>query len=133
MYIYNSVRCILLLLNHFGCLQTMNLGRDPYPTEVDELVNKEIAAVILKNEEKKGKDKTTDLPGIVSNDVEVRLLFLKDKWAGKLEIWERMMSDSQEGDLNESGTGTAGGLRGHGRSSQKLPSKVCVPSKDSAN
>lgn len=41
---------------------TMELGRKPYQTELDEVVDKETAAVISKNEEKKrkqGKEGTT--------------------------------------------------------------------------
>jgi hypothetical protein len=33
----------------------MDLGWEPYQTELDELVEKEIAAVMLKNEERKNR------------------------------------------------------------------------------
>ena len=76
----------------------MELGREPYQTELDELVDKEIAAVLLKNEErkkKKGNDGATAVHNVVNNDVDERLLFLEDaveKFDRKMDVWGSMLS-----------------------------------------
>jgi hypothetical protein len=114
----------------------MDLGRDLYPTELDELVEKEIASVIMKNEErkkKKGKEKTKDIPAAGGNDLEDRLLFLEDfvdKWAEKLEIWDSMITESEEGALNEPVPGRRRELRKDVPLSGKIPSKVCISTDD---
>jgi hypothetical protein len=126
-------------LNWRRSLQAIDLGRDPYPIELDELVEKEIAAVIFKNEErkkKKGKEKRDDITATGRNEVDDRLLFLEDfvdKWVEKLEIWDRMIIDLQEGAQGEPLVRMPGkGLKDISVSN-KLPSKVCVPSHDSGD
>jgi hypothetical protein len=67
----------------------LDLGREPYQTELEELVEKEITAVVLKNEDKKkrkGKDGALAVHTGFTNEVDERLLLLEDvveKWEEK--------------------------------------------------
>ena len=80
----------------------MQLGREPYQTEVDDAVEKEIAAVILKNEErkkKKGVDDSGDVQTAAMKDMQERLLLLEDsieKFDDRMDEWGSMLSKLYE-------------------------------------
>ena len=70
----------------------MDLGRKPYQTELDELVEKEIAAVVMKNEDRKRRKGKVGIHSTLtasSNDLNERLLLVEDfmeRWDEKLEV-----------------------------------------------
>ena len=76
----------------------MELGREPYQTELDDAVDKEIAAVVLKNEERKkrkGVQGAVNVETAVNKDIEDRLLLLEDsieKWDEKMDVMGSMLS-----------------------------------------
>ena len=76
----------------------LDLGREPYQIELDELVEKEIAAVVMRNEErkkKKGKVGTQSTPTASGSEVNDRLLLVEDfmeRWNEKFEVWGTMIS-----------------------------------------
>ena len=76
----------------------MQLGREPFQTELDDAVEKEIAAVVLKNEERKkrkGIDGGVSVHTASKKDIEDRLLMIEDsieKWDEKMGIWGSMLS-----------------------------------------
>jgi hypothetical protein len=76
----------------------MDLGPEPYQTELDEVVEKEIAAMIKKNEGRKKRKGTEGSHSITSgtrNDLDERLLMLEDfveRWDEKLELCGTMIS-----------------------------------------
>ena len=80
----------------------MELRREPYQTELDELVDMEIAAVLKKNEERKkrkGLDGPAGVNNVVNDDVDERLLFLEDaveKIDVKMDSWGNMLSKLYE-------------------------------------
>ena len=80
----------------------MDLGRDPYQIELDELVEKAIATVVSKNKEmkrRKGKEGTTSTLTASSSDLNERLLQVEDfmeRWDNKLEVWGTMISKLYE-------------------------------------
>ena len=76
----------------------MQLGREHYQTKLDDAVEKEIASVILKNEEKK-KRKGVDDSGAVqtaaTKDIQDRLSLLEDsieKFDDRMDEWGSMIS-----------------------------------------
>ena len=80
----------------------MQLNREPYQTEVDDAVEKEIAAVILKNDERK-KRKGVDDSGAVqtaaTKGIQDRLLLLEDsieKFDERMDVWGSMLSKLYE-------------------------------------
>jgi hypothetical protein len=115
----------------------MDLGREPYQIEVDELVEKEIAAVMLKNKDrKKRKGKEVAQPSTTpsSNDVEERLLLLEDfveKWEEKLEVWGRMLSRMYASQFKNQDSQVAGDHVSEAELSEGRQSKVSVHSEDS--
>ena len=88
----------------------MQLGREPYQTELDNLVKKEIAAIVLRNEERKkrkGVDGAVDVHSAVNKDIEDRLLFIEDsidKWDEKIDVMGSMLSKIYEAQFGKSGT-----------------------------
>jgi hypothetical protein len=89
----------------------MELKRESYETELDKLVEKEIAAVVLKNEERKkrkGKEGELTVPSAVNNDVEDRLLLLEDaveKWDDRMDVWGSILSKLYDAQFGKSSTG----------------------------
>ena len=73
--------------------QSLDLGREPYQIELDEAVEKEIAAVLLKNEERKKKKRNdvamAPLNSAVNKEFEDRILLMEDT----VEKWEERMDD----------------------------------------
>lgn len=85
----------------------MQLGREPYQTELDDEVEKEIAAVVSKNEERKkrkGVDGGVNVRIGVNKDVEDRLLLLEDsidKWDEKMDVMGSMLSKLYKAQFGE--------------------------------
>ena len=81
----------------------MELGREPYQTELDEAIEKEIIAVLLKNEERK-KRKRNDgvvvhVHSAVNKEVEDQIMLMEDtveKWEERMDVWRSMLSKMYE-------------------------------------
>ena len=86
----------------------MQLGQKPYQTELDDLVEKEIAAVVLKNKERKkrkGIDGGVAANSAVNKDIEDRLLLIEDcieKWDEKMDVMGSMLSKLYEAQFGKS-------------------------------
>ena len=86
----------------------MELGREPYQTELDDAVEKEIAAVVQKNEERKkrkGAQGAVNVDTAVNKDIEDRLLLLEDsieKWDEKMDFMGSMLSKLYEAQFGKS-------------------------------
>jgi hypothetical protein len=110
----------------------MDLGREPYQTELDELVEKEIAAVMSKNEERKnrkGKEGGQAIPTGITSDVDERLLLLEDsfdKWTEKMELWRTMVTKLYKNQFKK----PTSELLQDVELSQRVHSKVCARPKD---
>ena len=80
----------------------MQLGQEPYQTELDNAVDKEIAAIVLKNEERKkrkGVHEAVNVETAVNKDIEDRLLLLEDsneKWDEKMDVMGSILSKLYE-------------------------------------
>ena len=80
----------------------MQLGWEPYQMELNDVVEKEIAAVVLKNEEekkRKGVDGTANVQIAVNKDIEDWLLLIEDyidKWDEEMDVWGSMLSKLYE-------------------------------------
>jgi hypothetical protein len=114
----------------------MDLGREPYQTELDELVEKEIAAVMSKNEERKnrkGKEGGQAIPTGITSDVDERLLLLEDsfdKWTEKMELWRTMVTKLYENQFKKPTSRVPSELLQDVELSQRIHSKVCARPKD---
>ena len=117
----------------------MDLGWDPYQTELDELVEKEIAAVISRNKErkrKKGKEGTNSNPAASASELNERLFQVEDfmeRWDEKLEVWGTMISKLYEVQFKKSRPWTPTEIGKAGESSRRVPSPVSGRSEDSTN
>jgi hypothetical protein len=117
----------------------MELGREPYQTELNELVEKEIAAVVSKNEErkrKKGKEATNSTRAADSTDLNERLLQVEDfmeRWDEKLEVWGTMISKIYEDKFQTAAPRIPSKVVNDGERSQRDQSAVSGGSKESSD
>ena len=117
----------------------MDLEWEPYQTELDELVEKEIAMVVSKNEERKkrkGKERTNSTPTTSGNDLNNWILQVEDfmeRWDKKLEMWGTMISELYEVQFRKSAPQIPTELVNEGENFQRVPFVVSGESKDSAD
>ena len=103
--------------------QSMQLGRKPYQTELDDAVEKEIAAVILKNDErkkKKGVDDSGTVQTAATKDIQDRLLLLEDsieKFDDRMDAWGSMLSKLYEAQFGKNESR----VRKEGQNDKRLP------------
>ena len=89
-------------------MQSLELGREPYQTELDEAVDKEIAAVVLKNEQRKkrkGTDGVVASQNAVKNEEHDRILVLEDtveKLDDRMQVWGSVLTKLYEAQFGKS-------------------------------
>jgi hypothetical protein len=94
------------------------------------LVEKEIAAVVLKNKERKkrkGKDGALAVHTGFTNEVDEHLLFLEDvveKWKEKMEVRASMVSKLYEAQFGKTVCALPATVANDAQVSQKVQSKV---------
>ena len=117
----------------------LDLGWEPYQTELDELVEKEIVAVVCKNEERKkrkGKEGMTSTQTVSTSDFNERLLQVEDfmeRWDEKLDSWGTMITKLYEVQLGKLAPRISNELVNDAGNSDMVPSVVSGGSKDSAD
>ena len=117
----------------------MQIGREPYQTELDELVEKEIAAVVSKNEErkrKKGKEATNSTHAADSTDLNERLVQVEDfmeRWDEKLEVLGTMISKIYEEKFRTAAPQILPRVVNDGERSQRDQSALSGGSKESSD
>jgi hypothetical protein len=115
----------------------LELGREPYHTELDEAVEKEIAAVILKNEERKrrkGNEGAVCDRNAVKDEVEDRILHLEEsveKIDDRMQVWGSMLSKLYEAKFGKSGSKVNKQGKKHTPVSQQVQSAVSTESENS--
>ena len=117
----------------------MDLGRESYQTKLDELVEKEIAVVVSKNEERKRrkrKEGTNSTTTAFGNKFNKHLLQVEDfmeRWDEKLDVWRTMITKLYEIQFQKSAPRISTKLVNDAKNSQRVPSAISGGSKDSAD